>query len=551
MQRRFLPSRSVIYATAPRSCIERLKRGDIGFGAAALLALMALLALLRPTRPARTGVTFDEVYPHPRRLHVFLHGGPFFDRGHPPLALYLYALALPGGLTVDKDDQTWGRDEAGYGARFLSGQTVPMQTLVFRARLVVIALSLILAFCVSEVARRRWGESAGLLVLALFAASPDLIAHGHLATSDLAAALAMFGAGVALHRFAERPDGRRTVVAAVAVALAFLTKFTTIPLALVAVGVPASPSRGPTLKPLLRLGAATLAAVLFLGMASFGFHSGSLGEDLHITANDHPELARAALEHAAQLLHTSAPRLLAMRIPGYLLFKNVGFLVGRSLAPQLFSDGWNYLPGRAIRRQRLALLLRGHVPAEDAAAVSGAHDPGRMRAAGGRLAALDSGARLLRGLSRQWTANVGHRHLLPIYPWLIAADGVAWPGPRRKPWIRFGAVGAGRARHRVGGPGASLRAELPERSGRAARRQLVAADRLQHRLGAGPPASGGVAARAPNRADSRGLAHLVAARRAGHPGGRVPLVGGEEHHLRLLARDGDNEKMGLAAGPKA
>jgi hypothetical protein len=401
-------------------------------GAAALLALLALLQL---DAARKDGVTFDEVY-HIPAGYVFLHGGPFFDRGHPPLALYLYALALPGGLTVDRDDKTWGRDETGYGARFLSLQAVPLRTLLLRARLVVIFLSLILALSVSEVARRRWGPSAGLLALALCATSPDLIAHGHLATSDLAAALAMFGAGVALHRFAERPDWPRTLVAALAVALAFLTKFTTMPLALIAAAYLVA-QRGPTVKPLLRLGACTFLAVLVLGLASFGFQRGSLGEDLHLTQNDHPEAVRAAIARAAQLLHTTAPRLMSAQIPGYLFFKNVGFLIGRSLAPSLFSDAWIYLLGEYSKSGWhhyfiVTFLLKTPLPFLALLI----------------LAAIDKrpGARPLwipplvyYAVCLAIPTNVGHRHLLPIYPWLIAAVASLAASPQT--WLRWAAWG--------------------------------------------------------------------------------------------------------------
>ncbi len=392
-------------------------------------ALLALLALLQLDAARKDGVTFDEVY-HIPVGYVFLRGGPYFDRGHPLLARYLYALALPRGLAVDLADHSWGTDGIGYGVRFLTRQSTPMTELVLRARMVAILLSLILALAVSELARRRWGPAAGLLSLALCATSPDLIAHGHLATNDLAAALAMFGAGVTLIRFADRPTARRTVVAALAMSLAFLTKFTTMTLAPIAlvllVARRLSDGRSPVVAPFVKLGLLTFVAVVVLGMASVGFQRGSLGADLHLTQNEHPAAIRAALDGVVARLdragiHTSVERLLAARIPGYLFFKNVGFLVGRSLSPDLFTDGRQYLLGEYSARGWhgyfvVTFLLKTPLPFLALLILLVVARPRRLWPV--LIPAL-----VYYAVCLSTHANIGQRHLLPIYPWLFVAAG--------------------------------------------------------------------------------------------------------------------------------
>jgi hypothetical protein len=394
----------------------------------AALALLALFAGLLVDDARKDGVSFDEVY-HVPVGYVFLRGGPCFDRGHPMLARYLYALALPRGLHVDLDDRTWGRDGTGYGARFLTTQSVPLTTLVLRARLVAIALALLLAFLVSEAARRRWGPAAGLLSLSLCAASPDLIAHGHLATNDLAAALAMFAASGAIDRFAVAPTARRALVAAVAIALAFLTKFTAMTLAPIALALLLYRRGRRCVAPFLALGALTFVAVLVLGVASVGFRSGSLGEDLHIVANDHPESIRAALDQVAARLHTTSARLLAARVPGYLFFKNLGFLVGRSLAPDRFTDGQLYLLGQYSARGwhhyfLVTLLLKtplGMLALFVVLAI--------VRPRG--VAPLVIPALVYYAICLAQNANIGQRHLLPMFPFLFAAAGALAADARR------------------------------------------------------------------------------------------------------------------------
>jgi Dolichyl-phosphate-mannose-protein mannosyltransferase len=395
------------------------------------LAVGALLALsggLMLDDARADGVTFDEVY-HIPVGYVFLRGGPMFDRGHPMLARYLYALALPRGLDVDRDDPTWGRDGAGYGARFLTRQSVPLMTLVLRARLVVIALALLLAFLVSEAARRRWGPAAGLLSLALCAASPDLIAHGHLATNDLAVSLAIFAAASAIDRFSVAPTFRRALVAALAIALAFLTKFTAMTLAPIALCLLVYRRGRRCVAPFLALGALTFVAVVVLGMASVGFRTGSLGSDLHIVANEHPAAIRAAVEQVAARLHTTPARLYDARIVGYLFFKNLGFLVGRSLAPELFTSGRLYLLGHYSARGwhsyfLVTFLLKTPLPMLAIFVLCAVIRPRGV-------APLVIPALVYYAICLAQNANIGQRHLLPMYPFLLAAAGALAADPRR------------------------------------------------------------------------------------------------------------------------
>ena len=73
-----------------------------------------------------------------------------------------------------------------YGASFLSANADRYLDLFFRARLVVIATSLALAFLLFIWARQIFGERAAAITSALFLFSPTLLAHGHLATLDVA-----------------------------------------------------------------------------------------------------------------------------------------------------------------------------------------------------------------------------------------------------------------------------------------------------------------------------------------------------------------------------
>src|SRR5258708_7658888 len=95
-------------------------------------------------------------------------------------------------------------------------------------RLPVVALGLALGLLVWHWARRLYGEEAGLVALAGCAFCPSLIAHAHLATTDVAFALAATGALYLAERWLERPRLPALLAAGAALGLAQLTKFSAV-----------------------------------------------------------------------------------------------------------------------------------------------------------------------------------------------------------------------------------------------------------------------------------------------------------------------------------
>ncbi len=96
------------------------------------------------------------------------------------------------------------------------------------ARLMTSLIALILGVYVHRWSRLLYGPAAGLLSLALFAFSPNLIAHGRLVTTDLYAATAATVAAYHFWRFVELGGGRRGLASAVTLGAAQLAKYSTI-----------------------------------------------------------------------------------------------------------------------------------------------------------------------------------------------------------------------------------------------------------------------------------------------------------------------------------
>ena len=138
----------------------------------------------------------------------------------PPLAKMLAALPLlPLRLHTPAAPGEWG-----WIYRFFHENSA--SRIIALARLPAILLTLLLAVLVWAWARAEHGPAAGLAALALAAFHPSLLAHGHLAATDVPAALGFLGTSWAFRRWCQAPTPRRGVIVAVALAAAVLTRLT-------------------------------------------------------------------------------------------------------------------------------------------------------------------------------------------------------------------------------------------------------------------------------------------------------------------------------------
>ncbi|MFK0125853.1 phospholipid carrier-dependent glycosyltransferase [Streptomyces nigra] len=145
---------------------------------------------------------------------------------HPPLGKLVIAVGM--ALADPRADPGFTGDQGEMGRRLLyeTGND-PWRVMLF-ARLPVIALTLAFGWVVFAFARELAGTGAGLAALALYAFSPDLIAHGSLATLDVPAAGFVLTSAWLAWRARERPR-RYVPLAGVALGAALATKMSTLP----------------------------------------------------------------------------------------------------------------------------------------------------------------------------------------------------------------------------------------------------------------------------------------------------------------------------------
>lgn len=187
---------------------------------------------------------------------------------HPPLGKLVIAVGV--ALADPRVDPGFTGDQGELGRRLLyeTGND-PWRVMLF-ARLPVIALTLAFGWVVFAFARELAGTGAGLAALALYAFSPDLIAHGSLATLDVPAAGFVLTSAWLAWRARERPR-RYVPLAGVALGAALATKMSTLPavpvlLALTALSVwsaraPSTPRRRALGRTVAGAGVVALVAV--------------------------------------------------------------------------------------------------------------------------------------------------------------------------------------------------------------------------------------------------------------------------------------------------
>jgi hypothetical protein len=148
------------------------------------------------------------------------------DREHPPLARLIEALpllALPIETAKPRPDGTmppyWP-----LSVQFVYENTLPATEILMPARLMVMGLSLTLGIFLWWWGNRLFGPPAGVIALLAFAFNPLILAHGHLATTDLAIALAFPLALFCLFQYVGRPTLATAAMAGIGLGIALATK---------------------------------------------------------------------------------------------------------------------------------------------------------------------------------------------------------------------------------------------------------------------------------------------------------------------------------------
>lgn len=287
--------------------------------------------------------------------------------------------------------------------------------MLIRARAMIVLLGLLLGVLLYAWAHEWFGWPAAASALALYALEPNLLAHARLVTTDLGVTLFMFGAVYFLWRTVDAWRGRNIALLAAFVGLAVISKFS----ALLLVPILGSLLAAAVIERRIDLRRAAVVAGLVLAgslaaiWAVYGFRYAPSGSAWLYRFHDDP-FAAAPLPTLASLVGW---------IDRHGLLPNAyseGFLLGQARAQgrnaflqgAYSQDGWWYYFPVAIALKTPLILL--------ATTAAGALSWRRVRTDRSWLFVVLPVAIYL-GWSMAAHINIGVRHVLPVFPFLILA----------------------------------------------------------------------------------------------------------------------------------
>jgi hypothetical protein len=407
--------------------------------ARALAAVLTLVAVLRIVATYRV---FSQSWDEPAHLAAgmeWLSDGRYTREPlHPPL----------GRVSIAMGPYLSGARSAGYANTWLEGNALLHRNGQYQRNLTLARLGTLPFFMLATLVVYLWasslaGPGAALAAVLLFTTTPVVLGHAGLATTELAVTATTAAALWALWRWLGCPTILRGCVAGVAVASAVLSKLSAllfVPAGGIAVWIchRAATSRPRQSAPpdlwAVRAAYFTMLVVIWAG---YRFSVGPL------LAPEATAAAESSISPASPL-SGGLDRLAALPLfPAPELFQGVSMLYHKNAAGQkayllgeVRTTGWWYFFPVAIAvKTPLALLLL----IAAAIILLFRNSQRRWERAAPLLAA---GFILLTCLPAR--INIGLRHVLPMYPLLAIAGGVAmaelWRGTPR---LRFAVVVSG------------------------------------------------------------------------------------------------------------
>ena len=383
--------------------------------------MASLFVALAVARVTATYTHFSQTYDEP--VHVAM-GLEWLDRGtytlelqHPPLARIFDAIALwidgehypPGPIVLTDPAAPIRKGNAIFG-----GPDDYQRNLTL-ARIGVLPWLLLAAFVVFHWTRAIANTESAVAAVALFTFVPAILGHAGLATTDTALAAALPAAIYALVRCIDRPSAGRMALFACALAAAVLSKFSAIPFMVVIGGVVLlikfrenRPDK--RVRPTFASLAIAVPIAAFLIWAAYRFSIwpapmyGFAPNELLAMLAEAKAPPDRALFFLLSHFRLPAPELFAglAHLGEHTLFGHPSYFLG-----QIRTHGvWYFFPIVIAVKTPIAFLILAALGARRAS-----------------IPVLSAAAIVVMAMVSR--INLGVRHVLPIYPLLAIAGGIA------------------------------------------------------------------------------------------------------------------------------
>jgi 4-amino-4-deoxy-L-arabinose transferase-like glycosyltransferase len=214
------------------------RKRRVGLICAALLSVMSIQML---TAAAHKSISTDEVVHIPAGYYHLAVGDFQFLNLHPPIPMMIGALPLlfmhPGEMSEAERQQIPHDDAYVFvvSARFWTPNQTFFRAASFWTRIPMIGFTILFGTVIFLFARRLFGETAGLIALALFTLEPTVLAHAPLVHTDMTSAFGLLLLANAGCFYFCGPSLRRAVLCGGALGLAPLMKFSMVAVAPLAI----------------------------------------------------------------------------------------------------------------------------------------------------------------------------------------------------------------------------------------------------------------------------------------------------------------------------
>jgi 4-amino-4-deoxy-L-arabinose transferase-like glycosyltransferase len=369
--------------------------------------------------------TYDEPVHIAEGLEAWRHGRFEQYNDQPPLARLWCTLPLLG--------QKWQVEVRQFPDSFSIPAISPDPvSMAWRARAMIVVLGILLGFLVWSAAKKFFSEAAANFALALFAFSPSLIAHFSLATTDGAATLLIFAAAWQLVRWRHHSTWKATLLLGGTLGLLLLAKFSTLAMFVLALGWMLVLSSGNILfhprKWNWRKTAAALAVAVLVVWTGYFFHVARLTvRDGTLTAafpNWHQAIVKPVHSRLNYSLLIPAGEYIeglreVVRHNGH---GQAAFFLGH-VSP---TGGWKlYYPVTILLKWPPLVLILG---------ITG------LLLASARKIRLPADLWIMASFPALYFAlaifarfNIGERHVLPVYPFVLLFAAAVWQATRPRP----------------------------------------------------------------------------------------------------------------------
>jgi hypothetical protein len=442
-------------------------------GGPLLVALSALIAflVLAVGDIKETSPTSDEL-PHLAAGYTYLTLRDYrLNDEHPPLIKELAALSILNQNvwhSTPKMENAWTNSievpsaqwtfahELFYGRRPEFADTPPTvriprnaffndaEALFTRGRLTMLILPLLLGIVIFAWAAEVWGWWGGAVGVGLFAFDPNFIAHGGLITTDVGVAALMTAAIYFFWRCSRNATAINIAAFSLFCGLAMIAKFSGLLLIpMLAVLFLHVRNR----KALIALGCAAVATIIIV-WAAYGFRYRATPERPRAITMvvDDWYAAKSLLAQYPDGPPESAIQRMRSTVPIGMLGRTVLFANDLHLLPEAYLYGlalternayarWAYLNGEGSHRGFPTYFLYTFFYKTPEASIL-AILAGLIALRSRRTSALPFllwPIVIYLAVSMAGSLNIGHRHILPIYPYLYVAAGSLWSAA---PWRR-------------------------------------------------------------------------------------------------------------------